>query len=64
MLYRLKLSKNEKGQGLTEYALILAFLAILAFMMFGGNGSLLDTMKYTITNTNRIFAELFNDGMT
>lgn len=63
MLRLFRKTNNEKGQGLTEYAIILAFIAILAFMMFGG-GSLKDTLYYTVTNTNRIFAELFSDAMT
>ncbi|MBR4908579.1 MAG: hypothetical protein IKZ43_06185 [Acidaminococcaceae bacterium] len=59
-----KLLKNvtaEKGQGLTEYVLIFAFIAGVAFMMFGGNGSLKGTLVNTVTETNRKLAGLFSD---
>ena len=61
MLNRLRRMIKEKGQGLTEYVLILAFVAGIAFMMFGGNGSLKDTLVNTLTETNRILAGLFGD---
>lgn len=57
----LKKITTEKGQGLTEYVLILAFVAGVAFMMFGGNGSLKDTLVNTITETNSKLAGLFKD---
>ncbi|MBR4908578.1 MAG: hypothetical protein IKZ43_06180 [Acidaminococcaceae bacterium] len=53
--------KSEKGQGLTEYVLILAFVAGVAFMMFGGNGSLKGTLANTFTKTVNILAGLFDD---
>ena len=37
-MIKLGIAKNEKGQGLTEYVLILAFVAGLAMMIFGGGG--------------------------
>ena len=52
----------EKGQGLTEYVLILAFIAGVAFMMFGGDGSLKGTLVSTVTKTNKILAGLFGDA--
>ena len=61
MLNRIKKTIKEKGQGLTEYILILAFIAGVAFMMFGGNGSLKGTLVDTFTETQRILAELFSD---
>lgn len=61
MLNQFRIQKTEKGQGLTEYVLILAFIAGLAFMMFGGNGSLKDTLVNTFTETNRILAGLFGE---
>lgn len=54
---------REKGQGLTEYVLILAFVAGIAFMMFGGNGSLKGTLVNTITETNSKLAGLFTDAV-
>ena len=51
----------EKGQGLTEYVLILAFIAGVAFMMFGGDGSLKGTVVDTFTETGRILAGLFDE---
>ena len=51
MLNRLRRMIKEKGQGLTEYVLILAFVAGIAFMMFGGNGSLKDTLVNTLKQT-------------
>ena len=51
----------EKGQGLTEYVLILAFIAGIAFVMFGGDGSLKGTVVDTFTETHKILAGLFSD---
>lgn len=51
---------REKGQGLTEYVLILAFIAGIAFMMFGGSGSLKGTLVDTLTETNGTLAGLFS----
>lgn len=50
----------EKGQGLTEYVLILAFIAGVAFMMFGGEGSLKGTLVSTASETNRLLGGLFS----
>ena len=30
---------NEKGQGMVEYAIIVAVIAAVAFTVFGGNGN-------------------------
>ena len=64
MLNRFRRMLKEKGQGLTEYVLILAFIAGLAFMMFGGNGSLKDTLVTTWTKTSSIIAGLFGGEKT
>lgn len=61
MMNRIRKMIREKGQGLTEYVLILAFIAGVAFMMFGGNGSLKETVVGTVTETNRILGGLFSD---
>lgn len=63
MFNRLKRAISEKGQGLTEYVLILAFIAGVAFPMFGGNGSLKGTLVNTFTETQKILAGLFDDGI-
>ena len=47
MLTSMRKFFKEKGQGLTEYVLILAFVAAIAFVMFGGNS----TLKTTVSNT-------------
>ena len=62
MLNSLRRTIRERGQGLTEYVLILAFIAGVAFMMFGGNGSLKGTVADTLTETVRILADLFGEG--
>lgn len=46
MLVSMKKFFAEKGQGLTEYVLILAFVAGLAFLMFNESG-----LKSTVTDT-------------
>lgn len=47
MLTSMRSFLKEKGQGLTEYVLILAFVAAIAFVMFGSNS----TLKTTVSNT-------------
>lgn len=61
MLNLLRRMIKEKGQGLTEYVLIIAFIAGIAFMMFSGNGSLKGTVADTLTETVRILAGLFDE---
>ncbi len=46
MLTSMRKFFTEKGQGLVEYALILAFVAVLAFMMFGSESG----MKSDVTS--------------
>ena len=55
-----KKMKNEKGQGLTEYVLLLAFIAAIAFML--NSGGLLGTVKGSYNETQGIFAMLFGDN--
>ncbi len=52
------LKRNKKGQGLTEYVLILAFIAGVAFMMFGEEGSLKGTVVSTFDKTVELLAEI------
>ena len=61
MLNRLRRTIREKGQGLTEYVLILAFIAGIAIAMFGSSDSLKNTVVNTATETVRILAGLFGD---
>ena len=62
MRNRFRRTKGEKGQGLTEYVLILAFIAGIAFAMFGSGGSLKDTVVDTTIETVRILAGLFDEN--
>ena len=43
---------KEKGQGLTEYVLILAFVAAIAYVMFGGNSTLKQTVSSTFSESH------------
>jgi Flp pilus assembly pilin Flp len=61
MLNRFRRIKSEKGQGLTEYVLILAFIAGLAILMYSSDGNLKGTLVDTFTETNRILAGLFGE---
>lgn len=47
MLTSMRTFFKEKGQGLTEYVLILAFVAAIAFVMFGSDS----TLKTTVSST-------------
>lgn len=60
MWNRFTIANREKGLGLTEYVLILAFVAGIAIAMFG-SGNLKDTLVDTFTKTNRILVGLFSE---
>lgn len=51
MLTSMRKFFSEKGQGLTEYVLILAFVAGLAYIMFGGDGTLRQTVSSTFSKS-------------
>ena len=61
MLHRFRITLKEKGQGLVEYALLLAFVAGIAMMIFSGNGSLKHALADTFSETARILADICND---
>lgn len=50
MLTSIKKFYEEKGQGLTEYVLILAFVAVVAYMMFGPDSSLKKTVSSSFSD--------------
>lgn len=56
----LMIDRREKGQGLTEYVLILAFIAGIAIAMFG-DGDLKSSLVSTFTKAQRTLAGLFSD---
>ena len=60
MMNQIRKMIREKGQGLTEYVLIIAFIAGVAIAMFGSGGSLKDTLVNTFTETQKILAGLFD----
>ena len=41
-----------KGQGLTEYVLILAFVAMIAYVMINGENSLKTTVSSTFSDSH------------
>lgn len=57
-----KIIITEKGQGLIEYVLILAFIAGLALMIFSGGGSLKGAVVSTFSETSRLLGSLFEEN--
>ena len=53
---------TENGQGLTEYVLILAFIAGIAFVMFGSEGNLKGKLVYTFTKAVNTIGGLFDEN--
>ena len=62
MRNNLKKTIIEKGQGLTEYVLILAFIAGIAFVMFGDGSSLKGTVVKTFTKAVDTIAGLLDEN--
>lgn len=52
MLTSMRTFLKEKGQGLTEYVLILAFVAAIAFVMFGSDSTLKSTVSSTFSTAH------------
>ena len=46
---KLRQKLSEKGQGMVEYALILAAVALIAVVVLWNNGGLLDSVKGSFT---------------
>jgi len=62
MLVSLKKFFTEKGQGLTEYVLILAFVAGLAYMMFTSSG-LKTTVKDTFSSSQQMISTAASNSL-
>ena len=52
MLTSMRKLFKEKGQGLTEYVLVLAFVAIIAYAMINGETGLKSTVNATFSESN------------
>lgn len=51
MLTSMRLFIKEKGQGLTEYVLIFAFIAMIAYAMIEGETGLKSTVSNTFSDS-------------
>ena len=63
MLVSMKKFFTEKGQGLTEYVLILAFVAGLAFIMFRDTG-LKQTVKDTFSSSQQMISTAAQNSLS
>ena len=63
MLVSMRKFFAEKGQGLTEYVLILAFVAGLAYMMFTSSG-LKTTVKNTFSSSQTMISSAAQSSLT
>ena len=52
MLTSMRKFFKEKGQGLTEYVLILAFIAIIAYAMINGETGLKSTISSSFSDSH------------
>lgn len=51
MLASMRIFFKEKGQGLTEYVLIIAFVAMIAFVMITGEIGIKTTVSSTFSSS-------------
>lgn len=51
---------GKKGQGIIEYALIIAFVVGIASVAFSGENSLGQKVKDTFTNAAKVFDDVSN----
>ena len=63
MLVSMKKYFEEKGQGLTEYVLILAFVAGLAYLMFSTSG-LKTTVKDTFSTSQSMISNAAQSALS
>ena len=63
MLVSMKKYFEEKGQGLTEYVLILAFVAGLAYLMFTTSG-LKTTVKDTFSTSQSMISSAAQSSLS
>ena len=63
MLVSMKKFFEEKGQGLTEYVLILAFVAGLAYLMFTSSG-LKTTVKDTFSTSQSMISSAAQSSLS
>ena len=63
MLVSMRKFFAEKGQGLTEYVLILAFVAGLAFIMFRDTG-LKQTVKDTFSSSQQMISTAAQNSLS
>ena len=61
MLTTIRNMLKEKGQGIVEYALILAFVVGIGFVIFSGDSSLKVALINSFTKTSSIIVGLFSD---
>ena len=50
--------KDESGQGITEYGAVLAFVAILIAIAFGGKGLLASALQNSVSSVSNNISQL------
>jgi Flp pilus assembly pilin Flp len=59
-----KFIRNENGQGITEYAALIAFVAVLCAMAFSANGALRSGIQGAYSATSSQLLNLSSAGGT